>query len=244
MLGGIGDLLAADVREWCECVFLRLGGTYDFEDADTASEQRICDKRTVAPPGQCLGAQERRWQFGGECDPAIERCCEFWRLHVVRKAAEAFIAPTEVHRIGTGVAQAPEVLQVSVSNVRGAKGGGERVRIKLRVAAGLRDGADIEDLRYAVSAKKFHEFADWTRGMANGEDSERLSGARGLGSRLLGCSRLHTPFTKKQFHDSAGIESPRIPLLRRKRAGDNGTPRHRRGGVWRKSARCSGITEE
>ena len=92
---------------------------------------------------------------------------------------------------------------MNIPNVRGAKRAGERVRIELRVAARFRDGADIQDLGDAMRSKELDKLTDGARGMADGEDSERLAGARHFGATIFDGSRCHTAFTNMQFHHNA-----------------------------------------
>ena len=86
------------------------------------------------------------------------------------------------------MAEAAEGFEMDVGDFVFAEGGGKCVAIELRVAAGFRDGADVEELRDTVSLEEFEEFVKGASGVAHGENERLGSGAFWHGScgRVLG----------------------------------------------------------
>ena len=110
VISGIGDVSATDAGEGRERVLFRFGGADNFEDADFAHGKGVGHERAEAAPRDRFSAHESSGMLFGEFDHAIERRREFVRLHVVRKAAKAGVAPTEIDGIGFRVAQTAERL--------------------------------------------------------------------------------------------------------------------------------------
>ncbi len=73
--------------------------------------------------------------FPREMDGAVERCGECRRLHVVRIAAKACVAPAEIDRVAFWMAQAAEIFHVDVGDSGRRKRCGERFGVELGIAA-------------------------------------------------------------------------------------------------------------
>lgn len=174
-VGRIGDALAADAREWREFVKIGARGSHDVFHGVAADGEHVGDERAMAAPGNGFGAHDGAGLCPGKAFEAGERGGEFGSLHVVGETAKTGIVPAGVDGIGARVAQAAQFWEVGVGDVRAAKGLGEGVMIELRIVAGLRNGAHVDETFDVVRFQEREEVVDGTVGMANGEE-ERLRG--------------------------------------------------------------------
>ena len=94
LIGGIGNACADDAGEGRERMFFRLGGADNFEDADFANHESVGEERAVAAPRNRLRTDQRGRARCGELDGSVERGFNLRRLHVVRIAGKAPVAPT------------------------------------------------------------------------------------------------------------------------------------------------------
>jgi len=172
----------------CELVLGRWPVIDDFKDTNTAHGERVCHERTVAAPRYGLGAHERGRARFGPFDRARKSLFEGGRLHVVSKAAKAWVAPAEIDRIGSCMTQPAQLFQVDITNVRGAKRRRECQGVKLRVVSRSRDRADVEDLPDGIRFKQCEKAIDGTGGMTNRKD-----GQSGLGAISAEGSRKDLP---------------------------------------------------
>jgi len=172
----ISDLSGADAGEGRERVFFGSCGADDFEDPDTANDERVGNQRTMAAPRDCFGAHQRSGPQFRKLNSVLERFLEFHGLHVVREAPKTGVAPAEIDRVALRMAQAAKVLDVAVTDACGGERFREGVGVELGIVAGFRDGADVEQLPDPVRAQQFDEFVNRARGVADGEDGQELPG--------------------------------------------------------------------
>jgi len=144
--------------------------SHNVFDSMAADGERVSDKGAMAAPGNGFGAHDGAEFCLRQSFEARESGGEVWSLHVVGEAAKAGVVPAGVDGIGVRVAQATELRQVRVSNVRVANGFSERVAIELRIVAGLGNGAHVDEALNLVSFEEGEEIVDGAVGMADGED--------------------------------------------------------------------------
>jgi hypothetical protein len=181
----VGEVRVLDVGEGREGVLLGFGRADDFENANAANEERVRDEGAMAAPRNGFGAHERGRVLGGEIDGVGEGGSEIGRLHVVGVAPETVVAPAEIDGVFAWMAEAAEFFHVDVADFSGAQRGSERVGVELRIAAGFRKGADIDQLPDAILLQQGDEFVDGARGMADREDRQRLLGTRFSHERII-----------------------------------------------------------
>ena len=68
------------------------------------------------------------------------------------------------------MAQSAQAFEMAITYASGVQARGERIGVELRIVAGFRDGADVDDASNAVGAKQRDEFTDGMGGVADGED--------------------------------------------------------------------------
>ena len=117
----------------------------DFENANAAHDEGVGDQRAMAAPGNGFGAHQRGGSFRGEFDGALKPGFKFRRLHVIGIAAKAGVAPAEIDGVRAGVAQAAQAFQMAIADACGVQARGQRIGIELRIVAGFRDGANVDD---------------------------------------------------------------------------------------------------
>ena len=95
---------------------------------------------------------------------------ELGRLHVVRVAPKARVAPAQIDGIWLSSAKPAKLFQMKISNARGAQRFCQRVAIELRVVPRFRDRAYVDQLLDAIRAQQLNEFVDRPRRMPDGKD--------------------------------------------------------------------------
>ena len=175
-VGRVSDVFAVDARERCKRVKIGARGSHDVIDGVAANSQRVGDERTMTAPGNGFGAHD-----GAE--PCFRELCEptegggkFRSLHVVGEAAKAGMVPAGVDRIWPRAAQAAELREMRVGDASSANGCGERGTIELRIVAGFRNGAHVDEAFDAVGFEEREKFVDGAAGMADGEDERARRG--------------------------------------------------------------------
>ena len=128
----------------------------------------------MAAPGYSLGAHDGRGSGGGEVDQRLEIVAELGRLHVIGEPPEGSVAPGAVDRVGTRLAEPAESGHVVIVDPVCLETFRERLAIELRVEAGARDGADVDQLTDPVNLQEVDEFRDRSRGVPDGADGLRV----------------------------------------------------------------------
>jgi len=161
-------------------------GADDVFHANPAHHKRIGYKRPVASPRHRLGAHQCARPLIGQPDGPLQPRHEFRRLHMIREAAKARVAPPQVHGVRPRAPQAAQLLHVDIPNPGGAERGGQRLAIELRIVARLRDRAYVNQLLNAVRSQQFDKLIERPRGMPDRKNHERFA----LLARLL-ASLIH-----------------------------------------------------
>ena len=80
----------------------------NVKDRNSARDNRIGDQRTMAAPGNGLGAHDGSRLEISQCQKVIERILKFARLHVVGVSAEAGVSPQSITRVAPSTTAAAE----------------------------------------------------------------------------------------------------------------------------------------
>jgi len=143
-------------------------------DIPATTHQRIGNQRPVAAPRDGFGAHNRRWALPSMPHQLFQRLPEFSCLHIVGVPAKTVIAPSNVHRILPRLSKAPKRRLVKIDKARLFQALGQRIRIELRIVAGSRNSADIDEEGDFMGAQEIGEFSDRSGRMADGPDCRLL----------------------------------------------------------------------
>ena len=158
--------------------FLR---AHDVRDADSPRGQGVRYETPVTAPRDRFGADHCRRDGIGEPDDVINGGPEFRSRHVVGIAPETGIFPAGIRRIAMGVTQTAQARLMLVSDVLPGKRIGQGVTVELRIGAGSRHGAHVNQPVHSLRTQHRDEFIEVARGMPDGKNpvSDILSIRRG-----------------------------------------------------------------
>ena len=124
---------------------------YDLLDAIPMCPKGISKQRAMASPRNRLGAHNGGPLGFGSLHQLAQAGGKLASLHVVGIATKAGVAPSGVWGVWTRTAQAAQVFHVQVADPSATKRRSDPVSIKLRIVAGTRNGAHIDESLHSVS---------------------------------------------------------------------------------------------
>jgi hypothetical protein len=148
------------------------GGGENILDLDSPRGQGVGDQRAVASPGDGFRAHDHGRSCASQFDELGQAFSKRRGLHIVRIAAKAGVLPPGIDGILAGVPEPSEPWQMDVSDSALLQRWTELVLAELRIPQRLGYRANVHELLYAVSLKRFEKLLDGQRGMADGEDRQ------------------------------------------------------------------------
>lgn len=133
---------------------------HDVPGHPASCEQRIRDHRSVAAPGDRLGAHDDCGCLRCRRHQVIHGVPKRRRLHIVGIAPEAGVLPSQVRGVLERLAQTTEFPGVTVSKPGLLQTLAKRFRVELRIMAGARDRAHVHQLTDAVGLQQGEKVLD------------------------------------------------------------------------------------
>lgn len=171
VLRRIGHLISSDLRHLVQNMGSDAGCAENILDGNASNGERVTDERTVASPGNGLGAHDGDRPLRGERDEPAQPVLEIGRLHIIGESSERGVSPAAIQRrIGARAPQSPEGLHMPIVDPAIAKDSPQRIPVKLRMMPGTWDGSDIDQLPDPICPQNSDKLIQPARRMADGEE--------------------------------------------------------------------------
>jgi len=135
----------------------RASGACDFSHFNASCQQRICNQRTMAAPGNGFGAHNCNPLALGKFDQIVQIFSELRRLHVIGKATETGVVPTGIDGVPPRMPEATQPGHVPVVKASGMQTRRQLAPVELRIVPRTGDGTYVDQSSYTVHLEEVNE---------------------------------------------------------------------------------------
>lgn len=122
--------------------------------------RRIRDQRAMTAPRNRFRAHDRARTRHRAREQPVQRRLELGSLHVIRVGTESGVPPLDVGRVRSPFAPPAKFGEMRVAERRGGKRHLQGFAREVRIAAGNRKGADIDQMPHALPFQKLEEILE------------------------------------------------------------------------------------